>query len=170
MHSRLGLIEGQSIFDPKNTTQLDQRFEKLGLDPKLAINLQRRWLDAELARDSKAFLASVTMLGGILEGIFYAVFNKYPKAPNTAKAAPRDSNGSIKHFDEWKLQDMINVAVEIGLVSKAVSKHSHELRDSRNLIHPHKQVTENFEIDEGLVKISFEVVNTVLDSLLKKNP
>lgn len=168
VHQRLGLDIGQSILDPKQSLQLDERFEKLGFDQRLVVNLQKRWKEAQQTKEANALLASLTMLGSILEGLLYASFAQDMKSCMTAKSAPRDKNKkATRPLEDWKLQEMINVAVEIGLVSKAVSKHSHELRDSRNLIHPYKQFSENFEVDEALVKISFEVVNTVLDSLLK---
>jgi hypothetical protein len=64
------------------------------------------------------------------------------------------------------LQDYIAVSVELNHIPKSVEKHLHELRDTRNLVHPNKQINSNIIVDESLYRISREVAETVIDALV----
>lgn len=86
----------------------------------------------------------------------------------TSTRAPLDNKtGSTRTLTDWTLQDYIAVSVDIGFVPKSVEKHIHELRDTRNLVHPNKQVTSNIIADESLYRISREVAETVIDALTR---
>jgi hypothetical protein len=165
VHKRLNLKEGQSLLDPP-TRVADARFAKLSIDAKLVSNLQARWQEAIRCREIGAALGSVILLGSVLEGLLLAVLRKDMAKTMSSAKAPRDRLGQTRPIEEWKLNSLIDVAAELGLITTSATKHAHELRDSRNLIHPQKQIDDGIEVDRGLLDISFEVVNAVLNSLL----
>jgi hypothetical protein len=103
-----------------------------------------------------AWKSAVVMAGSILEAILHdqLMSPKYlssamacPKAPKKnvgAKASPIRETRDIRNDtseDEWKLQDLIAVASEIGVIEKESEKHIDQvLRDYRNFVHPRKEI------------------------------
>ena len=130
--------------------------------------MQFRLEEALRCKEAGAAFACVVILGSILEGLLLAVLKKKIAKAMKAKKAPRDKQQKTKPLDEWKLQHLIEVAAEIGLVTTPATKHAHDLKDSRNLIHPRKQIADGIQVDAALLNISFEVVNAVIESLRKK--
>ena len=83
----------------------------------------------------------------------------------TSNKAPKDKSGAVKSIDDWNLAEYIIVATDLSYIPKSVEKHSHELRDTRNFVHPRKQVNEKIIVDQYLYRISREVAETVIDAL-----
>jgi hypothetical protein len=81
------------------------------------------------------------MMGGLLEGILCARVESLAdkKAVFTTAAAPKDKAGTPQPLKEWKLQNYIDVAHELGWITQTVHGISDIVRDYRNFIHPHKQ-------------------------------
>ncbi len=173
VHARLSLEEGQSVLDPRASDRDDPRFAQLTLEPGLTTNLQSRWREARASARAGAPLGTVILLGSVLEGLLFAVLSKQQAAAMMAPSAPREKDLAhpgkkrVRQLEDWTLQDMINVAGDLGMVTTAATKHAHELRDSRNLVHPRKQLAESAAVDEALLAISFEVVDAVLDNLVE---
>ncbi len=166
VRARLNLNQGEGILKISLPSELDNRFSRIGLDPSFTENLQNRWVEMNICANSGAYLASIILLGSVLEGLLLARLHRDIKIAMTSARAPRDGkSGSTKTLTDWTLQDYIAVSVDIGFVPKSVEKHIHELRDTRNLVHPNKQMTSNITADEPLYRISREVAETVIDAL-----
>jgi len=164
---RLNLNRGEEILMISLPSESDSRFSRLGLDPSFTVNLQNRWMEMNICANNGAYLASIILLGSILEGLLLARLHRDIKIAMTSARAPRDGkSGSTKTLTDWTLQDYIAVSVDIGFVPKSVEKHIHELRDTRNLVHPNKQITSNITADEPLYRISREVAETIIDALV----
>ncbi|WP_428826767.1 hypothetical protein ACLIKD_00760 [Azonexus sp. IMCC34842] len=162
---KLNLGSAEGILRLLTPVERDARFSSLGFDLDLQENLERRWLEMEACAFGEAYLAAVIMLGGILEGALLAKLRANIQAAMTSSKAPRDKSGAVKQLDDWTLAEYISVATDLGFVPRSVEKHSHELRDTRNLVHPRKQVNEQIVVDESLYRISKEVAETVIDAL-----
>lgn len=163
----LGRVEG--ILRLRTPIKTDARFGKLGLDTELQDNLAQRWIDMEACADSKVYLPAVIMLGSILEGALIAKLRANIKAAMTSNSAPKDKGGTVRSLDDWTLAECISVAVNLNYIPRSVEKHSHELRDTRNLVHPRKQVNERVVVDASLYRISKEVAETVIEALMRAN-
>lgn len=162
---KLNLGSNEGILRLLNPVERDARFNSLGFDVDLQKNLEQRWLEMEACAISEAYLAAVIMLGSLLEGALFAKLKANVRAAMTSSKAPQDKSGAVKHLDDWTLAEYISVAADLGYVPKSVEKHSHELRDTRNLVHPRKQVNEQIVVDKSLYRISREVAETVIDAL-----
>lgn len=57
----------------------------------------------------------------------------------TAQAAPH-RQGQVSPLGDWKQVALINVAVELGQRDRSLGRHSDSLQESRNLIHPDRQI------------------------------
>ena len=96
---------------------------------------------------------------------------KKPQTANSASNAPK-KDGKVKHFADWTLNDMIEVAHEIGWIQLDVKKFSHALRDFRNIIHPYQQLAYRTYPDIDTCKISWLVVQAACNDIanwLKRN-
>lgn len=103
------------------------------------------------------------MIGSILEGILLGVATAYPKQFNQAKSAPRDkTSGKVRAFPEWTLNNMIDVATEIGVLKQDIQKFSHVVRDFRNYIHPYQQMATQFLPDKHTAIICFQVLKAAI--------
>lgn len=139
-------------------------------DSELAKVLNIRVEEIEKNLFAKAYLSAVIMMGSLLEGLLCFMVQKYPKAANKTKAAPKDKQGTIKPFRDWTLSDMINVSHEVGWVKGDVKGFSHSLRNYRNMIHPFQQKTDKEFPDEDSCKICAAVVSAALNDIVSVAP
>lgn len=107
------------------------------------------------------------MCGSTLEGILLGIAIKYPQKFDQANNAPKDKNEKIIQLHEWRLNNLIDVSKEVGLLGDDVKKFSHALRDFRNYIHPYQQSSSNFNPDEHTGKICWQVLQAAIDQLSK---
>lgn len=135
---------------------------QLPVDEVLKPVLEGRITEMKSCFKAKAYLSVIFMAGSMLEGILLSLANQNPKTFNHATVAPKTKEGKVKVFYEWTLNDLVNVAYEIGLLKKDVAKFSHVLRDFRNYIHPYQQMSERFFPDENTAKICMQVMKGAL--------
>lgn len=139
-------------------------FDKLNLEYGISEILKKRWDEIQKCIDSKATLSAVIMMGSLLEGFLLGVMQRKPQLANTAVNSPK-RDGKVKHFAEWSLNDMIEVAHEIGWIQLDVKKFSHALRDFRNIIHPYQQLALNTYPDIDTCNISWLVVQAACNDI-----
>jgi len=151
---------------------LKKEFEKIDL---LVLNLgglaetiEQRITEIQKCLESNASLSVIFLCGSTLEGLLLNQATKSPRDFNTANAAPKDKKNKIKQFPDWTLNNLIDVAHEKKYIGLDVKKFSHSLRDFRNFIHPYQQHFLNFIPDKHTAKISWQVLQAVIDDLSKK--
>lgn len=142
---------------------------QLPVDEVLKPVLEGRIAEMKSCFRAKAYLAVIFMAGSMLEGILLCLANHNPKTFNQATVAPKTKEGKVKAFYEWTLNDLVNVACEIGLLKKDVAKFSHVLRTFRNYIHPYQQMSERFFPDENTAKICMQVMKGALLQISRYN-
>ncbi|MDE2421215.1 MAG: hypothetical protein KGO49_08580 [Gammaproteobacteria bacterium] len=143
-------------------------FMNLGLEAGIGEILQSRWIETQKCVDAEAFLASIIMMGSLLEGILLGICQKKPAEVNTCTSAPKDSKtGKVKKFHEWSLAEMIDVAHQIGWLGLDVKKFSHVLRGFRNLVHPYEHMVSGANPDKDTCGISWLVVQAAVNDLAK---
>lgn len=90
---------------------------RLNIDMQLQPILEQRIDEIGKALEAKASLAVVFLCGSTLEGLLQDAASKNPQFFNQANAAPKDSEGKVRYFQDWTLDSLINVAHEVGLLS-----------------------------------------------------
>ena len=95
-------------------------------------------------------------MGGLLEALLLARvnFETNKKPIFTAMAAPKDkATGNPHPLKEWALKDYIDVAHELGWITKSAKDVGEVLRDYRNYIHPHKEHSHKVKLStrDGLI-------------------
>jgi hypothetical protein len=159
-------IEGSNENELKPLQPPD--FTNLHLEPGLGEILSDRWDQIQKCMHSEAYLAATILMGSMLEGMLFAIIQKYPEDANKSKSSPKDSDtGKVKLFQRWTLSEMINVAHELDWIDLDVKKFSHSLREFRNLIHPYQQLVEETYPDEDTSGISWLVVQAAANDLAK---
>ena len=73
----------------------------------------------------------------------------------------------VLKFQDWTLNNLIDVAKEVGFLNEDVKKFSHSLRDFRNYIHPRLQADAKFNPDEHTAKICFQVLKAAIYQITK---
>ncbi|AJZ56241.1 hypothetical protein [Paraburkholderia fungorum] len=162
---RLGLRPPATILAQVEAERLP--FDDLGLEVTLADNLRFRWEEAERCVGARAWLAASALYGSILEVILLGWLQRDPARATQANSTPRDRAGQVKPLDRWTLAELITVATELDFIDASHARHAQALRESRNLIHPHKQIRERSTPDGRLALISQNVVGAVLEALAR---
>lgn len=132
---------GVSKFIPAELDTIS--IENLGLDQPLAEVIENRIDEIKRCYDVKANLSIIFLAGSTLEGILHGIARMRPREFNQATSAPKKEDGEVKRFQEWSLNNFIDVAHELGLINEDVKRYSHSLREFRNYIHPYQQVVED---------------------------
>ena len=137
---------------------------ELPVTSEVSCIIQDRLDEAQLCFSNGAYLSAILLYGSILEAVLLGAADKEPKTFNQSKASPK-REGKVKRFSKWNLSDFIDVAHDVGLLGLDVRGYSHELRNFRNYIHPHKQIESGFKPDEHTATICFQVLKAALASV-----
>ena len=148
---------------------LNQKFDLdlslLNIDIQFEFIINQRIMEIEKCLKISAPLSVIFLCGSILEGLLQDKASKNIQKFNASKSAPKDKDGKIKPIQNWTLDNLINVAHDVGLIELDIKKFSHDLRDFRNYIHPRQQVLQNFNPDKHTAEISFKVLQATIASL-----
>jgi hypothetical protein len=141
--------------------------ERLSLDPVICGILKQRIDEIRKGLTAQTPLAVIFLCGSTLEGVLLGIACAKAREFNQSAVSPRDKFGKVKQFQDWTLNDFINVARDLNLLGEDVKKFSHALRDFRNYIHPYQQMSSNFSPDEHTAKICWQVLQAAITQLSK---
>lgn len=157
------VIEPQkALFDTSIDHTLNANIEKLDLDEEMEMVIKRRIHEIANCINSNAPLASIFLIGSILEGVLLETAKTLPCQFNQTQSAPKDKSGKVKEFQAWTLNDMINAAAEAGIIELDTKEFSSLVRDFRNYIHPQHQVRAKFSPDKNTAITCASVLNTAI--------
>ncbi len=162
----------ESIDDLQITTlgeRASQELKELSLhpslvDPTLVPILESRFKEAHLCLEHSP-LATIMLCGSLLEGLLLGLAQQRPAEFNRSPSSPKDKNGNIKKFNDWKLAEFIDVAYNLGILRLDVKNFGHHLRNFRNYIHPYQQMKEDFYPDRYTAQMCLITVKASIDSL-----
>jgi AbiTii len=147
----------------KKTSYPSPNFTNLVSDVDLAKILSNRWNEANLAFESRAYLATVILLGSILEGVLLDKVEQNQTQAVASSKCPRDRNGNPLPFEKWTLEKLIEVTHDCGWLKKEAKDFSHVVRDYRNFVHPNKERREGIKFEEPICKVIWEVITVALN-------
>lgn len=148
----------------KITKELTQSlFTKSVQDPKLAQIMASRWKESQQAFDCGAYLATIILLGSILEGILFDKAQNEPSRAMAAQAAPKNREGKVGPISNWSLENLINVANECGWISRGSKEFSKALQGYRNLIHPREQLKKDITVGLSECKTARMLIEAILE-------
>ena len=142
-----------------------ENLTRLGLDSEFIEVINDRISEIENCSTSGSPLAVVLLAGSTLEGILLGLATRYPQKFNTTNASPKDRSGKVKHFHEWRLSELIDVAAELRLIQHDTQQFSQSLRDFRNYIHPLEQLKSGFNPRDHTADICLQVLRAAITEL-----
>jgi hypothetical protein len=154
---------------PAHTANDPPEFRSLISDPAMKAILEKRWKECGRCIDAGAPLAATVMMGGLLEGLLLARVNKEPNKASifTASTAPKDrATGKTLPLSEWTLRHYIDVAHELKWISHSAKDVGEVLRDYRNYIHPHKELSHGVSLDGNDAGLFWEIAKNISRQLL----
>lgn len=173
--AKAGLLQvrGKLLSGPPhqpNTTDNAPDFGNLAGDVAMRAILTNRWNECIKCVGASAFLAATVMMGGLLEALLVARANRMAdKSPLFgAKSTPIDPK-TKKPLDlrQWTLAPYIDVAYELGWISRSAKDVAIVLRDYRNYVHPEKERSHGVVLDSGDAVMFWELVKMLTRQLLE---
>jgi hypothetical protein len=153
----------------KTTTDSPPSFDSLVPDPAMRQVLARRWEECTKCVSVGAPLAATVMMGGLLEALLLARVHRLADKSTVFKAvtAPRDGKtGKPLMLQEWTLRNYIDVAHELRWISSSAKDLGEVVRDYRNYIHPHKELTHSVHLEDHDARLFWEVAKGISRQLL----
>jgi len=123
-------------------------------DAKIRVIVERDYVEIQRAFVAQCWKSTIILAGGAIEAVLADILVARESAAKGASSAPKKPE-----IMKWDLADLINVAVELGAVSAAVSKLSHPVREYRNLVHPGNEIRTAMDFDREEARIALEVLN-----------
>jgi hypothetical protein len=154
----------------KPTTDSPPSFDSLVPDPAMRLVLSRRWDECTKCVSAKAPLAATVMMGGLLEALLLARVHRHPdkSAVFRAASAPHDSKTTKPlMLQEWTLRNYIDVAHELGWITSSAKDLGEVVRDYRNYIHPHKELTHGVHLADHDARLFWEIAKGIARQLLE---
>lgn len=161
-------LRGKAVLSPPAlpVQEATPDFSPLASDATMRGILDRRWEECRRCVAAEAPLAAIVMMGGLLEALFVARANRLSDKTVLfkTKSVPIDPK-TKKPLDlrDWTLRPYLDVAFELGWITRSAKDVAAVLRDYRNYIHPEKErshgvvlrVTDGamlWEVTKGLVR------------------
>lgn len=144
----------------KNKSVIDISFVK---EVKLIPLLERDWDYIQKCRETECWKAVIILCGSFLEAVLYDVLKqKEPQVMQTQTAIKIK-----KPLEACTLENYIDMSHDLNILTKGTHNFSHGLRDYRNLIHPQKEIAENYSVGESVANASFESLKVALEDIEK---
>lgn len=129
--------------------------------PELRSILERDYDEIQKAFVTGCWKSVIILAGGAIETLLLdRLLQNEARAKSSAKA-PKDKAGQVPEIKDWGFVYLILVAVDLSLINPDVDKHSHSLREYRDLVHPTVEIRTKLRVDAEEAKIALEVLNIV---------
>ena len=169
VNSALNLLEGGAIKTKERITRAPDVSRITVTIPGLKELVDDRWLEAQKCQHIGANLSAVVLMGSIIEGLLLSRANMDMSAACRSSKAPKDKRGKVRAIQDWNLNSLIDVAVDVGWLKSDRGKFSHALRESRNVVHPWVHISQKASFDAATTRTCWEVLTASVDDLLKSS-
>ncbi|MFH0942198.1 MAG: hypothetical protein V1823_04170 [Chloroflexota bacterium] len=142
------------IEQPSDTPITESRQFAFISDTNIRKIIERDYDEIQRAYISKCWKSVIILCGGAIEATLTDLLVCHETASKQANSAPQKPD-----ISRWDLSELINVAVELQLVTSGVEKLSHSMREYRNLVHPGNEIRNKLHFDAEEARISLEVLN-----------
>jgi hypothetical protein len=147
-------------------------FGSVASDPAMKAILERRWNECQRCLRAHAPLAATVMMGGLLEALFVARANLMTNKAALFRAKTTPIDAKTKRplaLPEWTLRPYIDVAAELGWISRSGKDVAAVLRDYRNYVHPEKERTHGVSLNDHDSDMFWEVTKSLTRQLLSSH-
>jgi len=133
--------------------------EKLPIEGVFKPIIKQRLDEIERCYDAQAYLASIILIGSVIEAVLLGAAITNRKQFSEATGSPKTA------VEKWNLSSLIDVATEIGMLKKDVGKFSQTVREFRNYVHPFQEASPDFKLDRHTARICCQVLMATLASV-----
>jgi hypothetical protein len=159
VHDRRGRPRLAELDEPRESKEALLRVElKVSIsqvitDHAMAAVAEQRLREAKTCQEAGAYVATLIMLGSLLEGVLIAVVEE------------RLPGDPPKPLDRIGLEELINLAHKSGWIQVDAKLGSELIRRYRNLVHPAAQLRIGDPPDADTLDMCWPVVNATLNDL-----
>jgi hypothetical protein len=129
-------------------------------DAQLRMILERDYLEIQRGFIGECWKSVIILCGGAIEAVLTDLLKTNEPQAKASGKAPKNPD-----LSRWDLSDLINVAVELKLITPGVEKLSHPIREYRNLVHPGNEIRNKLTFNAEEARIALEVLNIVYRDL-----
>ena len=123
------------------------------------------WSQAAKAYSAGSYVGAIVASGAVVEGLLtWALLQRDDEALKSGKAG-KDKLGELRPIRDWYLNNLIQVAIELGLVGNTAKDASWAVQDFRNFIHPYNVLKQSARPDEPLAISAMAAVQEIARSL-----
>jgi hypothetical protein len=133
-------------------------------DERLRSIIQRDYDELQKVKGANATLSRIILCGRIIEALLLDAMLRNPSKANAAKNTPKEK-GKPMPCENWSLNDLLEVAIELGFVRAGHEKQSHGVREFRNLVHPGWELRSGLSVQDPEANIAEEFLRIVLRDL-----
>lgn len=126
-------------------------------DKSIRSILQRDYNEVQKNMISNNWKSAIILSGGSIEAILLDLIQNNVDLAKSSGKAPKESS-----LLRWDLNNLIDVAVDVGLVGAEVAKLTHSIREYRNLIHPGLEVRSKLKVEPEEANIAVNVLNIII--------
>lgn len=130
-------------------------------DSELRQVLERDYSEIQRAFISQCWKSVIILSGSAIEAILVDQMLANETNAKGASKAPKNKSD----IRRWDLAELIEVAVELGIVDSSVDKLSHSVREYRNLVHPGNEIRNKLVFGAEEARIAIEVLHILHRSL-----
>jgi hypothetical protein len=116
--------------------------------------IERDYEEIQRAFISNCWKSVIILCGGAIEAILTDLLLRNKIIALSTKSAPKEND-----ITRWNFSELIDVAVELKLVSVGMEKLSHPLREYRNLVHPGNEIRNKLDFGAEEAKIAVELLH-----------
>lgn len=169
IRSYLGMVLGrlESEIEETNATPVtEQRSFTFIKNAELRSILERDYQDIQNTFMARSWKAVIILCGGAIEAILLDQVSQ-----NSASARAASSAAKEHDLNKWDLSHLIDVAVELKLITASAEKLSDAVRSYRNLVHPGNELRSGLTFGREEATIAFQILNLIhRDLSLSKGP
>lgn len=132
-------------------------------DNELRKILERDYSEIQRAFVTQSWKSVIIMCGSALEAILLDLLKQDEEKAKSSQKAPEEKN-----LEKWSLNDLIEVAIDLKLVTEGIAKLSHPVREYRNIIHPGNEIRNKIDFGKEEARIAIEILNILHRDLLEK--
>lgn len=151
-----------AIEEPASSPVTERRELPFISETSLRKILERDYSEIQRAYVSQCWKSVIILCGGSIEAILLDLLLANDSKAKASSVAPK-----ISDVRKWDLADLINVSVDLKLVSAGIDKLSHPIREYRNLVHPGNELRSELTFDAEESRIALEVLSILCRDLSK---
>ena len=134
------------------------------VDPDLRQQIVNDYNEVKDCVSVSARKATIVLCGSIVEAL---LFERLARIEPQAKAAAaklqlRHKN---RNLDGWDLNELVDVATDLGIIDRVAESHADQLRDYRNVIHPGVHQRTNFVVTPAKVTSALALLHVIVEKL-----